>query len=216
MGDPLVHTVPAGEQLPEPQPPEPFITGVGWGQGTGQWEQGRALGESSGRPPDVCILWCGPARTPTPLPGPWDAALWEPGLSSDPVPGPPVPALCPTVPGHRAPRGGFLSVLLAMNPASFPRPWGPFQGLPSSPRRPLPPLLRSAPHSLGRWTAALASAGGEGGSGSCCRAASSAPGHGGQSSPGPSLLGVEFREVLLRACDLRHRAAWLGVSAPTG
>ena len=142
MGDPLVHTVPAGKQLPEPQLPEPFIAGVGWGQGTGQWEQGRALGESSGRFPDVCILRCGPAWTPAPLPGPWDAALWEPGRSSDPVPGPPVLALCPHCPRAQGPPWGLPVCAPCHDPSLLPEALGPFPGTPQLPREasPTPPL----------------------------------------------------------------------------
>lgn len=133
--------------------------------------------------------------SPDPYPGPWplDAALWKPGLSSDPVPGPHVPALCPHCPLAQGPPWMPPVCAPCCDPSLLPEALGPLQGLPSSPRRPPPPPSVVLP------TALAASAGGGGGPGRCSPAASAAPGHGGWSSPAPSLLGAEFWEVLLRA-----------------
>lgn len=196
-GEPLVHTVPAGEQLPEPRFLALLVLAGGRALVSGSrarlWEQ------SSGRTPSTCAS-CGVAQ---PGPPPWSLA---PGmqlcgnLASALTPSQDPTSLhsAPTVPWHRAPRGGLLSVLLAVTPASFPRPWGLCRDSPVPPGDLPHPPLRCAPQP---WP--LDSSVGFSGRGrgpwSLQSAASAAPGHGGWSSPAPSLLGAEFWEVLLRA-----------------
>lgn len=132
-----------------PRAPLPCIAGAGWGQGAGQWEQGQALGAVLGENPlDVCVLRRGPARTPTLVPGPRDAALWKPGLSSDPVPGPHVPALCPHCPLAQGPPWRPPVCAPCRDPSLLPEALGPLQGLPSSPRRPPPPPSAVRPTAL--------------------------------------------------------------------
>ena len=136
----------------------------------GRWSVGAGPGSGSsprGDPPSTCAS-CGVAQ---PGPPPWPLAPGKQlygNLASALTPSQDPTSLhsAPTVPWHRAPRGGLLSVLLAVTPASFPRPWGLCRDSPVPPGD-LPHPLCGAPHSLGRWTAVSASAGGGGGPGRC-------------------------------------------------
>lgn len=205
-GNPLVHTVPAGEQLPEPHLPGPFIAGAG------HWSVG------AGRLPDMCVLWRGPACTPpTPRPGPWDAALWELGLSSDPGQDPMSLHSAPTVPGHGAPHRGLLSGLLARDHST------PSRGPGALCRDSAPPpgglshaLLRGAPHTPWPLDSSISFSVGAGGP--RVPAAGLPPQHQDmvdRAALGPPSSGLSSG----RFCSepvARDRAAWLGLTTPMG
>lgn len=110
--------------------------------GAGRWSVGAGPGSGSspqGDPPGRVHPAAWPSPDPHPGPWPLDAALWKPGLSSDPVPGPHVPALCPHCPLAQGPPWMPPVCAPCCDPSLLPEALGPLQGLPSSPRRPPPP-----------------------------------------------------------------------------
>ena len=138
-GDPLVHTVPAGEQLPEPHLPEAFIAGAGhWSVGAGP---GSASSAQGGSP--TCAS-CGVAQPAHPPP-----RVLAPGTRT------PHPCTRPPLsPGTGPPTEASSLGSSPVTRALLPEALGPSQGLPTSPERPLPrPPLWCSPHALaaGPW-----------------------------------------------------------------